>query len=412
VTPDQFTAHAPGRLVPTTAVDVVRSEFGVRSETVTGVAFVPDALPPRLDPAALAGELLGPISAVNTTMARLDQSLQSLPAAGLLAVRPFVLREATLSSRIEDTFASAAEVSTAEARTQSAREDAREVLNLVQAIEHAFDSPLPMSKRLICDIHAILLRGVRGSHLRPGQFRNGQVYIGGRGGFTNATFVPPPAALIHECLDNWERFANAPDAREDRFPAVIRIAIAHYQFEAIHPFFDGNGRVGRLIALLSLAALGPSRPVVPISAYIDQNRAEYYRLLLRVSTHAEWAPWCRYFCDAVATQATDAVTRAAKLVELRAQFTQRTIVRRRGPHLDALLDALFRRPAFTVASMAQALATTPQTVQKHVDRLLAAGILKEATGRLHDRIFIVPEILAFVELSSEELLGTTIRTGT
>lgn len=189
-----------------------------------------------------------------------------------------------------------------------------------------------------------------------------------------------------------------------RFPHVIEVAFAHYQFESIHPFFDGNGRVGRLLAVLSLAREGMiSRPIVPISAYIDAHRADYYRLLLRVSTHGDWEAWTRFMLRAISTQAYDAAARTHRLRELREAYSVRARTPRNAPTVERLLDLLFVRPAVTAKIVAAELRVSPTTAQSTIDRLQRVKILEETTRRGYDRLYIAREIVDLIEMKSEDL---------
>jgi Fic family protein len=179
--------------------------------------------------------------------------------------------------------------------------------------------------------------------------------------------------------------------------------MSHYQFESIHPFRDGNGRVGRLIAVLSLCKGGPlARPLVYISAYIEQHREEYYDLLLRVSTHGDWESWVRYFCDAVSTQAEDGLLRARRLVALREEYVRRVTAPRASALLPELINRLFERPAVRIADVAKMLKLTTQGADKLVQRLLDKDVLQEATGAVYGRVFIARKILEIVEAQNPE----------
>lgn len=418
-----FSSRSPGRLVPTSALQRHERKGVSELHPVTGLAFVPHPLPPSVKRYEFIGALSDDILSATAAVARLDATVTSIVNSRLLVRRSFAIREATLSSKIEDTIASAEEVALADADRPVERDEIQEVANCSRALEHGLATPLPSCKRLFRELHAILMSDARGGHLRPGEFRKSQVFIGGKGGFEHARFVPPPAGPeMNACLDALERFLN-PSAKvgsgKERavFPSIIEIAWAHYQFEAIHPFLDGNGRLGRLLAVLSLSALGTlSRPIIPISAYIDRHRRTYYGRLLRVSTHGEWGGWTRFFARAVASEADDAMHRTWRLHGLRQAYNARVHVKRRGPQLDRLLDLLFEKPAITAAQAAAALDTSFNTAQKHIERLASAGILTEHRSPGRGRVFLAREIVAIIEAdrvgpTDTENEHVTIRTG-
>jgi Fic family protein len=414
-----FTARSPGRIVPITGTGTAQKRGGLpRAVTVKTVAFVPNPLPPAVDRNSFIGRLADEITAATTNLGRLDSALALLPNADSLVLRPFAIREATLSSKIENTHADAEEVASADTERPVARDEIREVANNAKALEYGLRSPLPLCNRLIREMHAILLDRVNAHQIEPGRFRTGQVYIGAGRGIDSATFVPPPAGpMLAECLHEFERFLNLPEPAPPgtrgkktaaRVPHVIEVAFAHYQFECIHPFFDGNGRVGRLLAVLSLAREGMiSRPIVPISAYIDRHRNDYYRLLLRVSTHGDWDAWTRFMLKAISTQAFDAAARTHRLRDLRESFLVRAKSPRNAPTIARLVDLLFLRPAVTAKIVAAELSVSPTTAQSTIDRLQRAKILEETTRGGYDRLYVAREILQIVEMSEARLFETS-----
>jgi Fic family protein len=361
---------------------VVRAEGGY-------LAFVPPPLPPRLE---LGRRLVSVLSEA-------DRAVGLLSGAGHILPNPYLLshallrREAVLSSRIEGTRASLSDLVLFEVEPgRPLVEDVREVANYVTAMEAALapDRPLPLCLRLIREIHSTLLTGVRGGYATPGDFRSQQNWIGPPGcTLSKATYVPPPREAMWECLDAFERRLHA-----DRdYPPLIELACLHYQFEAIHPFVDGNGRVGRLLIGLLLCEweLLPA-PLLDLSAYLEPKRDEYYARLLAVSTDGDWTGWLEFFLQAVAVQAADAARRARQLRELERDYRRRVS----GPRSAALLmlvEALAETPAITVARAAALLGVTRRAASLNVDRLVRADILREWTGRARDRIFVAHELV-------------------
>lgn len=398
-----FQAGFPGRLIPTIGYNR-RVRNGIEEPVpVAGEAFLPDPLPPKgVDRDAFIGRLYPGISAAEQALVRVDATTFSLPNAELL-LAPFRRREAKLSSQIENTIASVEEVALVEVDRPPARGDAVEVYNYLRALDHGAESPLPLCVRLFHEMHALLMEGVRGDEKQPGRFRSRQNHIGGADErFEAARFVPPPAGEhLDACMRDLEAFLN-PDGvrppREVRYPQVIEAAMAHYQFEAIHPYADGNGRLGRLIAGLMLSKSGPlSRPIVYISAYFEKHRREYYDLLLRVSTHGDWESWCRFFCDAVATQAEDGLCRARRLLDLRDEFVRRVTQPRWSSLLPQLVQRLFERPAVRVGQVAEMFSLSPQGAQNLIDRLASVGVLEEVTGGEYGRVYVAREIVRAIE---------------
>jgi Fic family protein len=363
-------------------------------------AFVPPPLPA---PVMFGEELVSALSAA-------DWRLGSLGGAGLwlpnphLLIRPFIRREAVLSSRIEGTEAGVADVVLFEAAPEATTApDTQEVANYVRALEFAVQPgrELPLSLRLIRDLHRQLMTGVRGEHQTPGEFRRSQNWIGPPGVLLNeATFVPPPVEEMHDCLDAFEKYLHTPS----EMPPLLRLAVIHYQFEAIHPFLDGNGRIGRLLISLLLHEWGLlPQPLLYLSAFFERRRSEYYDKLFAVSQRGEWAAWLLFFLEGVAEQAGDATMRAVRLVALRERY--RGILQKvRASALPLrLVDHLFDRPAVTVSRAEHLLDVTWRAASLNIDKLVNAGILREITGKERNRIFVAEEILGLVsEQPAEE----------
>jgi Fic family protein len=351
-------------------------------------AFVPAPLPPR--PAIdWAPALRGRFDAALVALGRLDAVTDLLPNAALL-LYSFVRKEAVLSSMIEGTQSSLADLMLFEIDEQPGvpLEDAREVSRYVAALEHGLKrlrGGFPLSLRLMREVHGVLLGAGRGARLTPGEFRRSQVWIGGtRPG--NAVFVPPPANEINECLKHFERFLHdEPEAT----PPLVKAALAHLQFETIHPFLDGNGRVGRLLIALQLAAAGLLRePLLYLSLHFKQHRQTYYELLNAVRLSGDWESWLEFFADAVVASATQATTTAKRLLELASADAQRIEdLGRAAASALAIHRALQRQPIANAASLVAATGLTPATVNKALAHLARIGVATEITRKQRGRVF-------------------------
>jgi len=354
-------------------------------------AFVPHPLPPRIE---WTDDLVRSLSAADRAMGRLGGVGQTLPKPHLL-IGPFKRREAVLSSRIEGTQASMSDLLLFEAAPSQEPHvpDVREVWNYVRALDYGLErrTTLPVSNRLIREMHARLLEGVRGEDRTPGDFRRSQNWIGPPGCIMeDATFVPPPPERLAEALDAFEKYLHEPSG----LPPILRLALIHYQFEAIHPFLDGNGRLGRLLITLLLCSWSIlPEPLLYLSAYFERHRKEYYSSLLAVSQKGAWNDWIAFFLRGVAGQSMDGVQRANRLLQLRGRYHLRVESARASALLVQLIDYLFEAPAVTVAQVKQRLGVTPRTAQAHIDRLAAEGIVREATGRKRNRVYLADEIL-------------------
>ncbi len=357
-------------------------------------AFVPAPLPPRL---AYDPDLVTLISQADTALSELSGVGRLLPNPHLL-IAPWMAREAVLSSRIEGTRASISDVLIDEVGGERVGakppDDLGEVRNYIVALEHGIRRlpKLPLSLRLIREVHAKLMKGVRGNQATPGEFRRSQNWIGAQGSTpASAAYVPPPVAQMHECLSDWEKFLHLRGA----MPDLVQCALMHEQFEAIHPFLDGNGRVGRLMITLFLMERGRlSQPLLYLSDYIDKYRKDYYDLLQRVRTHGDWDAWIRYFIDGVRVTASDAVRRTTHVIEMREDFRKRV-----GDKVKALalVDQLFTNPYMTVASAMRALDVTYPTALKIVELLVARGLMQKLGKRRWGKLYVCKPILEAIE---------------
>jgi Fic family protein len=351
-------------------------------------AFVPAPLPPK--PAIdWTPPLRATFDAALVALGRLDAVTDLLPNASLV-LYAFVRKEAVLSSMIEGTQSSLADLMLFELDEQPGVpiEDAREVSRYVAALDHGLQrmrGGFPLSLRLIREVHSVLVGEGRGGTLKAGEFRQSQVWIGGtRPG--NAAFVPPPANEIAECLQPFERFLH--DRPEVTTP-LVKAALAHVQFETIHPFLDGNGRVGRLLISLQLAADGLLRePLLYLSLHFKEHRQTYYELLNHVRESGDWEAWLEFFAEAVLTSATQAAGSARRLLDLASADAAR--VEKLGrPSASGLAvhRALQRQPIATAASLSAATGLTPATVNKALVHLERLAIVSELTSKLRGRVF-------------------------
>ena len=359
-------------------------------------SFVPNALPPNVAWTARLASALGEASLALGELAGLGRSL---PNPHLL-IQPFLRREAVLSSRIEGTRASLSDLYAYEAVQLSLLEpspDVHEVYNYVRALEYGLRrlDKLPLSLRLIREIHAELMRDVRGEHQTPGEFRRSQNWIGPPGcTLADAAFVPPPPPEMLESLDALERFLH----QDTSLPALVTLALVHYQFEAIHPFLDGNGRIGRLLITLLLCAwdLLPE-PLLYLSAYFEAHRQAYYDHLLAVSREGKWEDWLHFFLRGVVEQARDAVVRSRRLMDLQRQYREQFQDVRASALALRLVDHLFEAPVVTASTVRQVLGVTDRTAQLHISRLVTAGILREITGQARNRVYRADGIVQAIE---------------
>lgn len=383
--PGDFADSAPGRLVPTTQ--------GAQ-------AFVPDPLPRGL---ALPPGTINRLAAAERAIGRLGGvTLQEFNP--YLISSPLLRREAILSSRMEGTITTPEQLALLEAeeadesRRRRADQDTAEVLNYVRAMQHALDrlGGIPISLRLIKEIHRVLMSGVRGETQDPGAFRRSQNFIGAGPGSSieDARFVPPPVNALDACLGDFEAYLH-DESIED--PFLVQLALAHYQFETIHPFRDGNGRVGRLlIPLLMIAKDRIDAPILYLSAYFERNREQYVDLLLAVSKTGAWIPWIDFFLDGVTESARDATRQATALLELRQRYHRQFQAERSSARIIRLVDELFRSPSLTIRKAAAILDLTPQGAANNIHKLEESGVVREITGGTRNQVFVADEILAFL----------------
>jgi Fic family protein len=377
--PEAFAAPEAGRVVRTP-----RGYF----------AFVPAPPPPEI---RYDNELVLALSRADSSLSELSGLGRLLPNPHLL-IAPYVRKEAVLSSKIEGTTTDLSELLQDEAGAELPDrdpDDVREVRNYVRALEYGVTrlTKLPLSLRLVCEMHERLMRGVRGDRATPGEFRRSQNWIGARGSTPEtASYVPPPVEELQACLDSWEKFLH----ERDRIPDLVQCALIHEQFEAIHPFLDGNGRVGRLLIPLFLIERNRlSQPLLYLSAYIERNRSEYYELLQGVRARGDWRSWILYFLRGVAEISIEAVERSGRLMDLREKLRMKIAGKRNAVRL---LEKLFENPYVTVAGAAKLLGVTNPTARQAVKQLQTAGVLSEITGREWGRLYLARPILKILEM--------------
>jgi Fic family protein len=366
-------------------------------------AFIPASLPPQ--PAVrLDGELQSWLSQADRALGRLDGSIQTLPYPDLF-VAMYVRKEAVLSSQIEGTQSSLQDLLAAEARILSASRpnDVDEVVNYVAAMNMGLARlvELPVSVRLIREIHARLLQGVRGRHLTPGELRTSQNWIGPAGCSLNeATFVPPPPHEVADALGDLELFLHS----DAPLPLLVRIGLAHAQFETIHPFLDGNGRVGRLLITFLLCEKDVLlKPVLYLSHYFKRHRQTYYERLQAVRDDGDWESWLLFFLRGVFEVSQQATETARRILLLREQHRQRVTddFGRAAGNGHRVLEHLFRHPIIAVADVQSLTGTSFPAANALVSQFVSSGMLREITGQRRNRRFQYDPYIALFNEGSD-----------
>ncbi|MBP2537343.1 MULTISPECIES: Fic family protein [Agrobacterium] len=387
---DSESKNRLGRFVETVAA----------SETVR--AFVPPPLPP--EPAIDVLSLLERLSLAERALGRLDGITMLLPRQELFLYM-YVRKEAVLSSQIEGTQSTLSDLLRFETEAQAGQpvDDIREVSNYVDAMMYGLErlETLPMSLRLIREMHARLLDSGRGGTKDPGEFRRSQNWIGGtRPG--NAHFVPPPVTEMAGCLDAFERFMHDD---QSRLPALIKAGLLHVQFETIHPFLDGNGRIGRLLVTLYLCMKGVLRkPLLYLSLYLKSHRREYYRLLQEVREHGNWEAWLEFFLTGVADTANQAFEAATQIVDLFKEDRERITMESDRAGSALRIHELFQQnPFHTANQIVQVTGLSAPTVNAALADLERLGIVDEVTGRKRGRVFSYRRYLAILGEGTDPL---------
>lgn len=360
--------------------------------------FIPPLLPPVIDYGALVGE----IGEANRALGELNGLLINIPNPDLLT-SPLLTKEAVLSSRIEGTQVSLEDVLKYEAEEKMSEadekeKDIREIINYRQAMRLAIDrlNQKPIGENLIKDLHFILLDSVRGTHKDRGNLRKIQVFIGRPGAsIEEATYVPPPANEIPSLLSNWEHYLHSDKEKDP----LVQIGIAHYQFEAIHPFLDGNGRIGRLLIPLFLYQRKLlSYPLLYVSEYFEENRSDYYTLLNRVSDAGDWANWLRFFLKAITVESTKTQDTILRMLFLRDSLLKNQIRDLNSVHAINLLDVIFATPIVSYASIKERLGNiSKQTIYNLLSKFVDLGILEEISGRQRKKVYVFKQLLEILK---------------
>ncbi|NMR19727.1 Fic/DOC family N-terminal domain-containing protein [Cellulomonas fimi] len=358
-------------------------------------AFVPASLPREVP---LSQATYKAVTEAALAVGRLDAAAQQLPNPRLL-VRPVLYREAVSTSALEGTYAPLREVLEADAIEPSrGSSEVRAVLNYVRAAELGIQlvREKPLCVSLLSQLQKVLVSGTRGDGFDAGDLRSGQVYIGERHkGIEASRYVPPPEgqALI-DGMSDWEKWLH----QEDDIPLLVRVALAHYQFESLHPYSDGNGRLGRLVIVLQLVTAGAlSYPILNLSPWLEPRKDTYKDRLLETSQTGDFNPWVTFFCDAVTAQAADTIARINRLVEIRAFMLDRLRkVKARGVVLDIVED-LIGYPIITPSQAASLHNVTYPPANNAIQRLEALGLIREITGGSYARVYACPAVMDAVE---------------
>jgi Fic family protein len=356
-------------------------------------AFIPDPLPPEI---VWTARLIRSLSDADRLVGQLSGEGKQLPNPHLL-IRPFIKREAVLSSRIEGTQATLGELLANEAGAIVNRspDDLREVGNYVTALDYGIKrlKTLPLSLRLIREVHEKLMEGVQGNHATPGEFRKTQNWIGPAGcTLQNATYVPPSTDLLMDCLGTWEQFLHV-----QTIPPLVQAGLLHYQFEAIHPFLDGNGRVGRLLIVLFLVERKVlTAPLLYISAFFEATRSEYYNLLLAVSRESGWNQWLEYFLNGIARMSEDVLSRAER-INLLLQSWKERIAGQKPKILFDVIDLLAENPFWSTKKISERLSVAFTTAQRAINVLVEKEVLSQVDNAQRGRVFCANAIMKILD---------------
>ncbi|HUU50544.1 MAG TPA: Fic family protein [Nitrospinota bacterium] len=382
--------------------DFKDSSSGKCIKTLEGYwAFVPNPLPPRIK---FDKNIISLLSEADRLLGELSGTGRVLPNPYLL-ISPYIKREAVSSSRIEGTLASLDDLFFFEAEEPKEPKvpDVREVKNYVEAMNHGVEllKKLPVSARLICEIHKVLMEGVRGKHATPGEIRRSQNWIGPPGcSLDEAIYVPPPIEEMKKALSDWEKYLHA---KKDE-PILIQCALMHYQFEAIHPFLDGNGRTGRLLITFFLCEKGClTQPLLYLSSFFEKYRNDYYSRLLYVSKKGEWEEWIKFFLRGVAIQSKEAIADSKKILELHGEYLK--ILETAGKIPDTayrLIDEIFSNPVISIYRLSKKWDLPYNSVKRGVMKLVKIGVLEEKTERKRKKLYIAPKMMNLLTGSEKQ----------
>ncbi|MDI6734936.1 MAG: Fic family protein [bacterium] len=384
--------------------DFKDSKSGKCLKTVSGYwAFIPNPLPPCIE---YDDEIIYLLSEANRFLGELSGTGRFLSNPYLL-IAPYVRREAVSSSHIEGTQASLSDLFLYEAEQtkQSKTIDVKEVFNYVQAMEYGIANleKLPISVRLFREIHKILMKDVRGEKATPGELRKSQNWIGPPGcSLNDATYVPPPVEEMKDAFSQLEKYIHS-DPKEH---PLIQGALIHCQFETIHPFLDGNGRVGRLLITFFLIEKGfLTQPLLYLSSFFDKFRDEYYRCLIEVSQRSDWNRWFKFFLRGIITQSNDAISDAKKIIELNAEYKKRLEVTKKVPQTaQRLIDEIFLNPVISISAVSKKWKVPFMSVKRGVERLVEIEILKEVSGKERNRFFVADKLLKVLTGKDNKLI--------
>ena len=369
------------------------SQAGVYIQNLSGDAayqsFRPSPLPPEIE---IDSEMMRLLIEANKNLAILETTSSLLPSAELF-ITMYVRKEALISSQIEGTQCTLDDVLDPEVET-NINMDVSDVVNYVRATEYALNrlKELPLCNRLFHEIHRILLSDVRGMEKNPGEFRRSQNWIGAANcSLKDARYIPPNVEDMLECMSDLEKYIND----DDGYDPLIRIALIHYQFETIHPYLDGNGRIGRLMILLYLMEKGLlSKPVIYISYFLKKNQIEYYDRISEVRRNGNYEQWIRFFLEAVNAAATDSSKSIKMLAELHEKNIHRIPTKNREPdNVKLIFDYIERHPIIDISHTAKELGISYNTVSSVVQKLVSIGVLQETTNRARNRVFSYEEYL-------------------
>lgn len=379
-----------------------------KQDGIDYTAWIPAPLSPAIE---FDAELARALSNAAGSLGELAGTGRNLPNPHLL-LQPFLRKEAVLSSRIEGTRATITDLYAYEAAqlplpgmaATEDKSDVREVLNYVRALNRGLEliRDYPVTLAMIEDLHGNLMTGVRGREKTPGKFRVRQNMIGAPDAtLKTATYIPPPVVHMQDALRDLERYIRRDN---DPYPPLVRLALIHYQFEAIHPFNDGNGRVGRLLMSLLLVNWNLlSVPLLYLSAYFERSRDQYYDLLQAVTERGAWREWILYFLRGIAEQSLDAADRAKRLQDLKDELTRTFSTARASALTTHLIARLFEQPVVTVSRAAEMIDAPYHTARQHVHKLVKEGILRPIGRSGHSELFIADEILQVVDEERDTL---------
>lgn len=364
-------------------------------------AFIPKPLPPN-PPLKFDDEIKELEEKANRAIGRLDGATYILPNPDIFLYM-YVRKEAVLSSQIEGTQASLVDLLEVEGKAESlsSPDDVKEISNYVKAMNHGLKrlEKLPLSLRLIKEIHAILLTGTRGGHKQPGEFRKSQNWIGGTYP-GNASFVPPPPHEVILCMGGLEKFLHD---QNDRTPTLIKAGLAHAQFETIHPFLDGNGRIGRLLITFILCSKKVlEKPLLYLSLFFKQHRDEYYERLMAIRRDGDWEGWIKFYLHGVWEISRQATETAKRIMDLEVAHRQQVqILGRSAPNALRLLAMLYQQPIVTSPFVAKRLELSAPAARSAIGNLEKIGLLKEISGKKRDRVYLYDPYLAILRDGTE-----------